>query len=95
MGWSASGMGGLGLMDRELQRAYGRIGGLVTRSRHSDPAAKARLAFEARFYRDVPEHLPDKERNRRAAAARQAYFAGLTARSVASRRRSLGNGTAR
>jgi hypothetical protein len=75
-------------MDRELQRAYGRIGGFVTRSRHSDPAAKARRAFEARFYRDVPEGLSVEERDRRAAATRQAYFARLTARSVAARRNS-------
>jgi hypothetical protein len=87
VGRPASGLGGLGLMDRELQRAYGRVGGLVTRSRHSDPAAKARLAFEARFYRDMPDGLSPEERDRRAASARQAYFAALTARSVAARRR--------
>jgi hypothetical protein len=77
-------------MDRDLQRAYGRIGGYVTRSRHSDPAARARQAFEARFYRDVPEDLPDEERDRRAAAVRQAYFARLAARSVAVRRDGAG-----
>jgi len=74
-------------MDRELQRAYGRIGGFVTRSRHSDPAAKARLVFESRFYRGVPPDLPAEERDRRAAAARQAYFARLSARSAAVRRK--------
>ena len=85
MGGSTGCVGELGLMDRDLQRAYGRIGGFVTRSRHSDPAATARLAFEARFYRDIPHDLPAGERDRRAAAVRSAYFAALTARSVAAR----------
>jgi hypothetical protein len=49
------------------------------------PAAKARLAYGARFYPDVPCDIPEAERDRRAAAARSTYYAALTARSVAAR----------
>jgi hypothetical protein len=73
-------------MDIKLQRAYGRVGGYVTRSRHADPPAKAREVFEQRFYRDIPPDVPAAERDRRAAAARRAYFAHLAARSAATRR---------
>jgi hypothetical protein len=69
----------------------GRIGGLRTAARH-DPrvtSAPGRAAFLARFEREVdPEGaLPSEERQRRAIAARKAYFAELALRSAQARRR--------
>lgn len=49
--------------------------------------ARARSAFEARFYRDIPDDVPEAERERRAASARKAYFAGLALKSVMKRKR--------
>lgn len=74
---------------RAQQALWGRVGGLRTAARHDvrEITAPARAGFEARFYRDVPEELPPCERDRRAAAARRAYFAELTARSVAARKK--------
>ena len=70
---------------------WGRVGGLRTAARHdvrviTEPA---RRAFEARFYAGVPDGLPAAERDRRAAAARKAYFADLTAKSVHARKKAL------
>jgi truncated hemoglobin YjbI len=82
-------------MDRALQRAYGKAGGLTTRARHDGRTitAAARQAFEARFYRGLDD-VPEPERTRRAAAARAAYFARLTAQSMAAaQRRRQGTGT--
>jgi hypothetical protein len=72
-----------------MQAAWGRVGGLRTAARHDtrEITAPARKAFEERFYRDLPTGLDDTKRERRAAAARRAYFAELTAKSLQSRRR--------
>lgn len=68
---------------------WGRVGGLRTAARHDtkEITAPARRAFEKRFYAGIPNDLTDTERDRRAAAARKAYFAELTARSVRARQR--------
>jgi hypothetical protein len=60
-------------------------------ARTSDPAAAtapARAAFNARFEREVDPGgtLPAAERERRALAARKAYFARLAYRSAKARR---------
>jgi hypothetical protein len=69
----------------------GRIGAYALHSR-SDPretTAAARAAFLARFEREVDADgvLPAEERQRRATAARRAYFARLALRSARARRR--------
>jgi hypothetical protein len=76
-------------IDRAQQALWGRVGGLRTAARHDAKSitAPARRAFEARFYQGIPEGLPTAERERRAAAARAAFYADLTARSVAARKR--------
>ncbi len=77
-------------IDRELQRQWGRIGGLrLAASR--DPreyTAPARQRFMERFYSDIPDDLPVAERDRRALAARRAYFAALAVASARARKRS-------
>lgn len=50
--------------------------------------AKARAAFDARFYDGIPADLPQAERDRRAASARKAYFTRLALASAKARRRS-------
>lgn len=74
-------------MDRELQREYGRLGGLTTRARHDGPAITeaARRAFEQRFYRGL-DGVPEPERTRRAQAARAAHFQRMTILSIHARR---------
>lgn len=76
-------------LDKAQQARWGRVGGLRTAARHDvrETTAAARAAFEARFYQGIPDDLPPLERDRRAAAARRAYFANLTALSVAKRKR--------
>jgi hypothetical protein len=76
-------------IDRAQQAKWGRVGGLRTSATHDvrEITAPARAAFAARFYQGIPDELPQAERDRRAAAAKAAYFAELTARSVAARRR--------
>jgi hypothetical protein len=68
----------------------GRIGGLVTQSRHDprDLTAKARATFLAQFEEQVdPERLlSEPERQRRAIAARKAHFARLALASARARR---------
>jgi hypothetical protein len=78
----------------------GRIGAFVTHSRHDarETTAKARASFLARFELQVdPDRLlPEPERERRAAAARRAYFARLalaSARARAARRHRVGSST--
>lgn len=74
-------------IDRALQRQWGRIGGLrLAASR--DPreyTAPARQRFLERFYEGIPDDLPAKERDRRAMAARKAYFARLAVASARAR----------
>jgi hypothetical protein len=74
-------------LDRAQQARWGRVGGLRTAARHDVRliTLPARQAFEARFYTGIPEDLPQAERDRRASAARRAYFAEMTARSVTAR----------
>jgi len=64
-------------------------------ARTPDPAARtapARQRFLDRFEREVdPEgKLPDKERRRRAASARRAYFSALALKSAQARSRGRG-----
>ena len=83
------------------QRALaGRIGGFrLAASR--DPkqyTARARATFLSRFENEVdPDRLlPEKERMRRASAARKAYFLTLALKSAEARRRKAGrNGGAK
>ena len=76
-------------LDRAQQARWGRVGGFRTAARHDtrEITAPARQAFEERFYAGIPEHLPPAERDRRASAARRAYFAELTARSIRARQK--------
>jgi hypothetical protein len=76
-------------VDRAQQARWGRVGGLRTAARHDtrEITAPARAAFEQRFYDGIPDALPAIERDRRAAAARRAFFAELTARSIAARKK--------
>ncbi len=74
-------------INRDLQRQWGRIGGLrLAASR--DPreyTAPARQRFLERFYKGIPDDLPVEERDRRATAARKAYFARLAVASSQAR----------
>jgi hypothetical protein len=65
----------------------GRIGGLTTSSRYDGAAitTPARAAFEQRWYADIPEDLPPAERERRARAARKAFYTKLARRSAQTR----------
>ena len=68
----------------------GRIGAYRLHATHDphETTKSARAAFNARFLRDVdPEgKLPEAERQRRAEAARKAYFARLARLSAVARR---------
>jgi hypothetical protein len=70
-----------------------RLGGLRTAQLH-DPreyTAPARRAFAERFYVGIPETLPQSERDRRAEAARRAYFTKMALnREVARTRKKAG-----
>ncbi len=61
--------------------ARGRIGGYTTHSRHDSRklTQPAREAFRARFQREVDPDglLPEAERQRRAEAARRAFYARI------------------
>jgi hypothetical protein len=74
----------------EQRSLRARLGGLATSSRHDSKAltAPARAAFDQRFYTQVDpsNELPPAERERRATAARKAYFAGLAFKSAKARR---------
>jgi hypothetical protein len=67
----------------------GRIGAFVQHSRHDprETTAAARASFLARFEREVDPDgvLPVEERQRRAEAARRAYFARLALKSAQKR----------
>ncbi|MFN8629040.1 MAG: hypothetical protein U0838_01585 [Chloroflexota bacterium] len=80
--------------ERDLQRAYGRIGGLTAWARN-DPSTMvgpAHAGFRAKFERAVdPEgRLTPRERAVRADRARRAYMLTLAARSAASRKKKAG-----
>ncbi|MDP8955692.1 MAG: hypothetical protein M3N24_01840 [Actinomycetota bacterium] len=72
-------------------RLRGRIGALSIHARYDSKAltAKARERFLERFLDEVDpkRELPEKERLRRAASARRAYFARLALRSANARAR--------
>jgi truncated hemoglobin YjbI len=74
-------------MDKELQREYGRLGGLTTRARHDGRkiTEAARRAAEARFYAGLDD-VPEPERTRRAQAARAAHFQRLTILGIQAKR---------
>lgn len=79
-------------IDRAQQARWGRVGGLRTSARHDarEITLPARRAFDARFYAGIPAELSAAERDRRAIAARRAFFAELTARSVRARKQKAG-----
>ena len=68
----------------------GRIGAYVTHSRYDprETTANARRSFMERFYREVDPDgsLPEAERERRATAARSAYFHRLALKSARARK---------
>ena len=80
-----------GKIDTERAALIGRIGGLVTHSRHDSRAhtEPARQAFLKRFEEQVdPEGvLPAEERQRRAERARRAHMARLAVASAEARKR--------
>ena len=72
----------------------GRIGAFRLHATHDprETTRTARLAFRTRFDRlvDPDNKLPTAERERRAEAARRAYYAQLAQKSAAARRRRKG-----
>ena len=78
-------------MDPSLATLRGRLGAYSQHSRHSpiDTTAAARAAFLSKFELEVdPDKvLPEAERQRRAGAAKKAYFTRLALKSVQARRR--------
>ncbi len=86
-------------MDPVEASLRGRIGAYRLHATHDprETTVKARAAFMARFEAEVdPEGvLPLGERQRRAEAARRAYFARLALKSLQARRRRTGGGCER
>ena len=78
-------------MNRNEASLGGRLGAYCQASRHSpvDTTAAARKAFLSKFEGEVDPDavLPEAERQRRAEAARKAYFTRLALRSAKARRR--------
>lgn len=78
-------------MTRDVQAAWGRIGGLTANARHGGDAmtAAARRGFRERFRNlvDPDRMLPEAEREARADRARRAYMLTLAAKSAVARRR--------
>lgn len=76
-------------MTPEQRRARAALGGLTTASRHDvkEITRPAREAFEKKFLDEVdPDRvLPERERLRRAEAARRAHFTRLAYRSARAR----------
>jgi hypothetical protein len=79
-----------GRFDPRHMALIGRIGAYAQQSRHDprETTASARRVFHARFEREVDPDgmLPVEERQRRAEAARSAYFARLALASARARR---------
>jgi len=75
---------------QDWRKLAGRIGGYRKSALYDsrESTKPAREAFARRFLNEVdPERtLPEQERNRRAEAARKAYFAHLALKSAKSRR---------
>lgn len=61
------------------------MGGLSTAAMGHVNTGPARLAFAARFYEGIPEDVPQRERDRRAVAARRLHFTRLALRSSVAR----------
>jgi len=57
------------------------MGGLATMAAGHTTTVEARSAFLARFYEGIPEDLPQRERDRRAEAARRLHFTRLALKS--------------
>ena len=75
--------------DPAQRRLNGRLGGLTVAATH-DPreyTAAARRTFLDSFLAQVPQDLPQAERERRATALRRLHFARLASMSAASRRK--------
>ncbi len=79
-------MGELSAAQRSMRA---RMGGLATSARHDTKklTEPARAAFDARFYEGIDPDLPEAERDRRATAARKAYFTKLAFASAKARKR--------
>ncbi len=56
----------------------GRLGALAVHAAGRTNTGPARAAFGARFYVDIPDDLPQAERDRRAGYARQAHFTRMS-----------------
>lgn len=64
-------------MNEQQRKLRARMGGLATRASGNLNTSAGRAAFDARFYRGIPEDLPVAERDARATAARKLHFARL------------------
>lgn len=69
----------------------GRIGGLVTSSRHDprDMTRAARAGLAEKWLREQPEDLPHEERVRRAESAKKAHYLKASAAGVKARKKKL------
>lgn len=78
----------------QLRSLAGRIGGYRLAATHDprETTRPAREAFARRFIDQVDPHrkLPEKERLRRAEAAKKAHMAQLALKSAVARRRTTG-----
>ena len=78
----------------QVRSLAGRIGGYALAAKYDsrETSKPGREAFLKRFEEEVdPDHvLPQRERERRATAARKAYFAQLALKSAKVRRRRQG-----
>lgn len=73
----------------------GRIGALRMHAAGKTNTGPAQAAFDTRFYRDIPDDLPQAERDRRADFARRAYFTELALKSSLARGRKGSRGIGR
>ena len=94
VGNEAGGEGAVFIVDPSIATLRARLGAYSQHSRHSsvDTTAAARAAFLSKFELEVdPDKvLPEAERQRRAEAARKAYFTRLALKSVQAKRRRKG-----
>jgi len=61
------------------------MGGLATAAAGHTTTVQARSAFLAKFYEGIPADLPQRERDRRAEAARRLHFTRLALKSSVTR----------
>jgi hypothetical protein len=75
----------------------GRLGGLTTALRHDTrkQTEPARAAFMRRFYKDIPEDLPEEIRDAKADYAMRIHMGRIARASVKSRRAKARSGKAR